>query len=69
MVAQGTFPMTNIAYLLFFRYWQSQLPEWATVNSEIFARFLFSRNFAYAKFHENKILAILRNHSVVYWYM
>ena len=24
-----------------------------TVNSEIFARFLFSRNFAYAKFREN----------------
>ena len=31
------------------------------VNSEIFARFLFSRNF-----RENKILAILHNHSVVY---
>ena len=28
-----------------------------TVNSEIFARVLFSRNFAYAKFRENKILA------------
>ena len=27
-----------------------------TVNSEIFARVLFSRNFANAKFHENKIL-------------
>ena len=27
-----------------------------TVNSEIFARVLFSRNFAYAKFRENKIL-------------
>ena len=25
-----------------------------TVNSEIFARVLFSRNFAYAKFRENK---------------
>ena len=25
----------------------------ATVNSEIFARVLFSRNFAYAKFREN----------------
>ena len=25
-----------------------------TVNSEIFMRVLFSRNFAYAKFHENK---------------
>ena len=27
-----------------------------TVNSEIFARVLFSQNFAYTKFHENKIL-------------
>ena len=37
-----------------------------TVNSEIFARVLFSRNFAYAKFHENKILAKWSNHSVFY---
>ena len=37
-----------------------------TVNSEIFARTLFSRNFAYAKFRENKTLAKWRNHSVVY---
>ena len=28
-----------------------------TVNSAIFARVLFSQNFAYAKFRENKILA------------
>ena len=28
-----------------------------TVNSEIFARVIFSRNFAYAKFRENKALA------------
>ena len=28
-----------------------------TVNSEIFARTLFSRNFAYAKFRENETLA------------
>ena len=27
-----------------------------TVNSEIFSRVLFTRNFAYAKFRENKIL-------------
>ena len=27
-----------------------------TENSEIFARILFSRNFAYAMFRENKIL-------------
>ena len=39
-----------------------------TVNSEIFAMVLFSRNFAYAKFRENKILTIWRNHSVVYLY-
>ena len=37
-----------------------------TVNSEIFARVLFSGNFAYAKFHEYKILAKWQNHSVVY---
>ena len=35
-----------------------------TVNSEIFARVLFSRNFAYAKFRENKILMKWRYHSV-----
>ena len=28
----------------------------STVNLEIFARVLFSRNLAYAKFRENKIL-------------
>ena len=37
-----------------------------TVNSEIFARTLFSRNFAYAKFRENKTLAKWQNHSAVY---
>ena len=37
-----------------------------TVNSEIFARTLFSLNFAYAKFRENKALAKWQNHSVVY---
>ena len=37
-----------------------------TVNSEIFARVLFSRNFAYAKFLENKILAKWRYRSAVY---
>ena len=39
-----------------------------TVSLEIFARVLFSRNFAYAKFHENKIQAKWQNYSVVYWY-
>ena len=28
-----------------------------TVNSEIFVKVLFSQNFAYAKFRENKTLA------------
>ena len=37
-----------------------------SVNSEIFARVLFSRNFAYAQFRENKVLAKWRNHSVNY---
>ena len=36
------------------------------VNSEIFARDLFSRNFAYAKFRENKILVKWWNHSFIY---
>ena len=36
-----------------------------TVNSEIFTRILFSRNFAYAKFRENKALAKWQNYSVV----
>ena len=43
-----------------------------TVNSEIFARVLFSQNIAYAKFRENKILAkslcrllIYVNHALV----
>ena len=43
-----------------------------TVNSEIFARVLFSRNFAYAKFRKNKTLAkslcqllIYVNHALV----
>ena len=35
-----------------------------TVDSEIFSRVLLSRNFAYAKFRDNKILAKWRNHSV-----
>ena len=32
-----------------------------TVNSEIFERVIFSRNFAYAKFRENKIFAKSEN--------
>ena len=35
-------------------------------NSEFFASVLISRNFAHAKFRENKTLAKWRNHSVVY---
>ena len=37
-----------------------------TVNSVIFARVLFSRNFANAKFRENKIPRNGEKHSVVY---
>ena len=37
-----------------------------TVNSEFFVRFLFSGNFAFAKFRKNKILAKWRNQSVIY---
>ena len=33
-----------------------------TVNSEIFVRVLYLRNFAYAKFRENKILKKWRNY-------
>ena len=36
------------------------------VNSENFARILFSRNFIYEKFCENKIPLKWQNHSVVY---
>ena len=37
-----------------------------TVNSEYFARVLFLRNFAYAKFRGNNTLAKWQNHSAVY---
>ena len=37
------------------------------VNSEIFARVLFSRNLACAKFPDNTALVKCRNHSVVYY--
>ena len=46
--------------------WLHVLGQELTVNSEFFARVYFSRNFAYAKFRENQILAKWRNHSVVY---
>ena len=41
-----------------------------TVDSEIFVRVLFLRNFAYAyaKFPENKTIGKWQNHSEVYWY-
>ena len=41
---------------------QQIVHEISTVNPETYARVLFSRNFAYAKFRENKILAKWRNH-------
>ena len=37
-----------------------------TVHSEIFTRVVFSRNFAYAKFRKNKILAKWRHQSAFY---
>ena len=37
-----------------------------TLNSEVFARFLFSRNFAYAKFREYKTIPKWQKHYVVY---
>ena len=46
--------------------WISHVSDQITVNSEIFARVLFSRNFAYAKFREIKTLAKKQTHSVVY---
>ena len=46
--------------LIMYRYFQQN-----NVNPEIFATVLFSRNFAYAKLHENKILAKWRTHSVL----
>ena len=51
-------------YVLSARPGESKLDKQYTVNSEIFARDLFSRNFA--KFRENKTLAKWQNHSVVF---
>ena len=42
------------------------MPFTYTVNSENLARILFSQNFVYEKFCENKILTKWQNHSVVY---
>ena len=36
------------------------------VNLEIFVRVLFSRNFAYLKFHKNKTLTKLQIYSIGY---
>ena len=47
----------SVPFLLFTCNKKDFLTTYVTiVNSEIFARVLFSRNFAYAKFCENKIL-------------
>ena len=46
--------------------WASMQENLTTVNSEIFAKLYFSRNFAYVKFRENKTLAKWQNHSVIY---
>ena len=40
--------------------------QFVTVNSESFRKVIFSRNFAHARFFENKIQAKGQNHSVVY---
>ena len=47
------------------KYSTTELPL-ITVDWEIFARVLFLRNFAYAKFRENEALAKWRDHSVIY---
>ena len=39
-----------------------------TVKFKIFLRVLFSHNFAYAKFRENRILVKWLNLSIAYWY-
>ena len=44
---------------------ENKILKFTAVNSEIFARTLFSET-SYAKFRENKILAKQQNHSVVY---
>ena len=43
-----------------------QLSNYNTVNSDLFARVLLSRNFAKVKFRENKILAKYWNYFVLY---
>ena len=48
------------------RYVEVTVERLSTVNSEIFTRILFSRNFAHAKFRKNKTLAKWQNHIVVY---
>ena len=40
----------------------------ATVNADFFSRVLFLRNFAYARFRENKTLSKWQNHAVDYYY-
>ena len=50
-------PVYEILVLIAYAQVSTKCTFWRTVNSEIFARVLFSRIFAYAKFRENKILA------------
>ena len=53
---------THLLFLVSLSYHLS-LRSLFTVNSEMFARTLSSRNFAYAKFRENKTFAKWQNHS------
>ena len=61
-----TEPLSSSMYSLYSMYSLHSLYSLHTVNSEIFAMVLFSRNFAYAKFRGNKILTNRLNHSVVH---
>ena len=54
--------MSVLSFILTVLIWV-HLFDKVTVTLEIFARVLFSRNFAY---HENKILVKWRDHSAVY---
>ena len=56
----------NQHFISAFKLKLNPLKLYPTVNSEIFARVLFSRNFAAEKFRETKTLAKWLKHSAVY---
>ena len=76
LVEQSTQKVDCIKYTLWF--YSPLNPPWVmlgcshislflySVNSEIFAMVLFSRNFANAKFREHRTLVKWRNHYVIY---